>query len=101
MATCSVIGQIVDEAGVAIENASVRARTLRETVVGNAFVSPTEVAATTDASGNFTLTVQQSLSVLFVVDFPMGTGEPRRSLSYSGTIPATASASFTSIIIVE
>lgn len=101
MATCSVLGQILDEAGEAVENATVRARTLRETVVGNAFISPTEVVATTDASGNFVLTVQQSLSVLMVVDFPMGVGEPRRSLSYSAAIPAAASVQFTSIIVVE
>ncbi len=101
MATCSIIGQIVNEAGSAIENATISARTLRETVVGNAFVAPAEVNTTTDASGNFVLTVQHSLSVLFVVTYPMGTGEPRRSLSYSADIPATASASFTSIIVVE
>ena len=101
MASCLVIGNIVNEAGDAVESASVRARTLRETIIGNQFVAPVEVAATTDASGNFSLTIQQSLSVLFVVEYPTGVGEPRRVLSYSAAIPAQTSVQFNSIIVVE
>ncbi len=101
MADCLVLGTIIDEAGAAVENATIRARTLRETIIGNNFIAPVEVVATTDSSGNFTLTVQQSLSVLFVINYPTGIGEPRRSLNYSADVPAQASVQFTSIIVVE
>jgi hypothetical protein len=70
-------------------------------VSGSSIVTPFLVETSTDSSGNFTLTLQQSLSVVFTVEYPMIGTEPLRQFSYTGTIPASATASFTNVITIE
>ena len=101
MATCAVSGTLIDAAGEAVLSATVCARVLNPTVSGSSIVTPFLVETSTDSSGNFTLTLQQSLSVVFTVEYPMIGTEPLRQFSYTGTIPASATASFTNVITIE
>ena len=101
MATCAVSGTLINAAGEAVLSATVCARVLNPTVSGSSIVTPFLVETSTDSSGNFTLTLQQSLSVVFTVEYPMIGTEPLRQFSYTGTIPASATASFTNVITIE
>jgi hypothetical protein len=101
MATCAVSGTLLDAQGGAVLSATVCARVLNPTVSGTSIITPALVETTTDSSGNFTLTLQQSLSVIFTVDYPMVGTEPLRQFSYTGTIPASTTASFTNVITIE
>lgn len=101
MATCTVTGTIKDLLNVAIQGAYVRARTIYPFVDSATAYVPQEVSVSTNVSGIFTMTLQQSLSVIFVVEFPASATDSRRSIAYSADIPATTSANFTSIILVE
>lgn len=101
MATCAVSGSLVTPAGDAATSVTVYARVSQPCVVGSSMVSPLMVSATTDASGNFTLTLQQSISVIFTVQYPVIGTEPLRQFYYTGNIPATSTASFTSVIVQE
>jgi hypothetical protein len=101
MAICLVSGTILDPAGSAVTSATVYARVLQPTVLGTALITPYEVSASTDTSGNFSITVQQSLTVVFTVQCPVAGSEPMRSYTYTGTIPGTATATFSSIITIE
>lgn len=101
MATCAVSGTILDAAGSAVTSVTVSARVLGPTVSGSSLITPTIVDAETNTSGNFTLTLQQSIQVVFVVSYPVIGTEPLRQFQYTGTIPASATASFTNCITIE
>lgn len=101
MATCAVNGNILSPAGVAMTSISVSARVNQSTLSGSSLVVPSQIATATDSSGNWTLTVQQSLSVLFTVQYPPIGTEPMRTESFTASIPAAASAQFSSIVVVE
>lgn len=101
MATCLVSGTLQDIAGEPVTDATVCARVLSPKIVGNAFITPYQVEVATDSSGNFAITLAQSLSVVFVVKYPVVGTEPFRTLSYTGNIPATATASFSDVIEIE
>ena len=80
---------------------SVSYRVSSPVVVGSTLITPFEDEVMVDASGNFLLTVQQSLSVIFTVVYPILGTEPMRQYTYTGNIPATETASFTDVIVVE
>lgn len=101
MAICLVSGTILDPSGAAVTSATVYARLVAPTVLGSTLVTPFEVSAATNASGNFSITVQQSLTVIFTVKYPDSASDPVRTYNYTGTIPGAATATFTSIITVE
>lgn len=101
MALCAVLGNILDPSGTAIASVTVSARVNQPVVASTSLITPLAISTITDASGNFTLTVQQSLSVIFTVMYPPVGTEPQLTYSYTGNIPATASAQFTSVIVVE
>lgn len=101
MATCAVNGNILSPAGVAMTSLVVSARVNQSTLSGTSFVVPAQILTATDSSGNWTLTVQQSLSVLFTVQYPPVGTEPMRIESFTATIPAAASAQFSTIVVVE
>jgi len=101
MPTCAVSGRILDAAGAAIASLEVSARVVSPQIVGTSLVVPALVMAETNASGNFVLTVEQAVSVIFTVCYPPVGTEPKRSLNYSGTIPATSTADFTSVVVNE
>lgn len=101
MATCAVSGNMIDASGAAQQSVTVYARVVQPVFSGTSLVTPTRISTYTDASGNFTLTVQQSVSVIFTVQYPPVGTEPQRIQSYTGTIPATTTASFSSVITSE
>ena len=101
MATCAVSGNITDPSGTAISSVTVSARINQPVFSGTTLLAPAEIDTTTDSSGNFTLTLQQSISVIFTVMYtPVGT-EPQLLYQYTGTIPATVTASFSNVVTVE
>lgn len=101
MATCAVSGNILSPAGAALTSIAVSARVNQSTLSGTSLIVPSQIATATDSSGNWTLTVQQSLSVLFTVQYPPVGTEPMRIESFTATIPAAASAQFSTIVVVE
>lgn len=101
MATCLVSGTILQPSGVAASSVTVYARVPNPVVVGSTLIEPNVISVATDVSGNFALTVQQSISVIFTVQYPIVGTEPMRTYSYTGNIPATTTASFNNIIVVE
>ena len=101
MATCAVSGNILDPAGEALSSVTVSARVPGPVISGNSLIAPFEISAVTDASGNFVITVQQSISVIFTVEYPVIGTEPQRTFNYTGNIPGAATASFDALIVVE
>lgn len=101
MATCLVSGTITDPAGTPALSATVYARITQPVFVGSTLIEPFEINAAVDASGNFSITVQQSISVIFTVQYPIVGTEPMRQFQYTGTIPATTTASFSAVVTIE
>lgn len=101
MATCAVSGNIVDPSGTALVSLEVSARINQSTLSGTSLVAPAKIDTTTDSSGNWVLTVQQSLSVLFTVMYPPVGTEPMRVESFTANIPATTTADFSDIVEIE
>lgn len=101
MATCAVSGNVQDISGTAAISVTVFARVPSPQLLGTTLITPFMVSSVADASGNFTLTIQQSLSVIFTVQFPIVGTENMRQFNYTGNIPATATASFSNVIVIE
>lgn len=101
MATCAVTGNILDPSGTAMTSLVVSARVNQGTLSGTSLIMPLSINTTTNASGNWTLTVQQSLAVIFTVQYPPVGTEPMRVENYTATIPAATSAQFSSIVTAE
>jgi hypothetical protein len=101
MAICSVYGTLKTMSGGAAEGVTVSARVLLPYVDSTEIVTPQEVSTVTSSDGSFTLDVTRNAPVLFVINYPPTTTDARRSAAYSALIPATASAQFASIIILE
>ena len=101
MATCAVSGKFIQPDGSAATSVTVEARVLAPTVSGTDVVAPQVVDTETNASGEFTITVQQSISVVFTVTYPIVGSEPTRQYTYTGNIPATETAAFASVIVIE
>ena len=101
MATCAVSGNILDISGTAISSVTVFARVSQPEVSSTSLVVPLQLSVQTDSSGNFVMTIQQSISVIFTVLYPSIGTDPQRIFSYTGNIPATATADFTSVIVQE
>ncbi len=87
--------------GSALQSVMVVARVTNPVFSGTALVTPAELEAETDSSGNFVLTIQQSVSVIFTVQYPPVGVEPMRTYTYSANIPATTTADFSSVIVSE
>lgn len=101
MATCAVSGQLLQVDGEALTSVMVVARVVNPVFSGSALITPAELGAETDSSGNFTLTLQQSISVVFTVQYPPVGTEPMRTYTYSANIPATTTADFSSVVVLE
>lgn len=101
MATCAVSGKFIQPDGSAATSVTVEARVVNPAVSGTDVVAPQLIETETNASGEFTLTIQQSLSVVFTVVYPIVGSEPIRKYQYTGNVPATTTASFTNVIVIE
>lgn len=98
MATCVVSGTLVDASETAIASAVVKAKLLAP--VFNATgsgVMPSEVSTTTDASGNFSLTLSQGQSFVVSIDYPPNSTDSSRRVNYTATTPASPTATFSTI----
>ena len=101
MATCTISGNLLEIDGTAATSVTVFARIPRAVVSGSSVLTPFQTSAVTDASGNFVLTLQTSISVIFTLQYPIVGTESTRALHYTGNIPATATASFSDVIVIE
>jgi hypothetical protein len=101
MATCAVSGNIISPAGAVVVSTTVEARVNQGTFSSTSLVMPLVIGTTTDSSGNWVLTVQQSLTVMFTVSYPPTDTDPVRKQVFTATIPATTTASFSSIVASE
>lgn len=101
MATCAVTGNIIDVSGTAIASVTVLARVAQPEISGTSLVTPLQLSVQTDSSGNFTMTLQQSISVIFTIMYPSIGTDPKRIFNYTGNVPATTTADFTSVVVTE
>lgn len=103
MPTCLVSGNLLAPSGSAASSVTVVARVLSPVVntTQSTVVVPSEVSSAIDASGNFSMTLEQGISVVFSIMYPITGTEPMRSVTYTATVPAQASAQFTNIITQE
>ena len=102
MATCLVSGNFSLPDGNATSSVTVAVRVPNPQLVSTTgIITPASLSVSADASGNFSITVQQSLNVIFTVSYPVIGTEPMRQFTYTAAIPAAATASFNNIITVE
>lgn len=101
MATCAITGSILDASGTAMQSVTVAARVPNPVVSSTDLIAPMLLSVQTDSSGAFTITLQQSISVIFTVQYPVIGTDPQRIYSYTGNVPASATADFTSVIVQE
>jgi hypothetical protein len=101
MATCAVSGNIVDPSGTAISSVTVYARVSQPVLSGSTLVTPLQLSVQTDTNGNFVMTIQQSISVIFTLLYPSIGTDPKRIFNYTANIPATSTASFSNVIVTE
>lgn len=101
MATCAVSANFIDADGNPRADITVYTRIPAPIVDGTSLIVPAQLTAISDASGNVVITLQQSISVIFTVQYPPVGTEPQRIYSYTGNIPATTTADFTSVIVQE
>jgi hypothetical protein len=101
MPTCLVSGSVRELDSTAGLSVTVYATINQPVVLGSSLYMPTQLSVQANSSGNFSMTLEQSLSVLFTVQFPILGTEVLRQFKYVGNIPATTTANFTSIIVIE
>lgn len=101
MATCAISGTILQPSGAVASSVTVFARVPNPVVSGTNVIAPYLISAVTNTLGNFVITVQQSCSVIFTVQYPIVGTEPMRTFNYTGNVPATTTADFTSCIVIE
>lgn len=101
MATCAISGNLLNAAGEALVSADVYARVSNPVVSGSSIVTPERISTTTNSSGDFTLTLQQSISVLVTVQYPITDSDSKKLLEFVANVPAAATATFSSIIVTE
>lgn len=101
MATCAVSANFTDAEGTPLSDITVFTRIPAPIVNGTSLIVPAQLTAISDASGNVVITLQQSISVMFTVQYPPVGTEPQRIVTYTGNIPATTTANFTSVIVQE
>lgn len=98
MATCIVTGTLVDASETAIPNAVVKAKLLSPVFTASgSTLMPSEVSATTDASGNFSLTLSQSQNFVVSIDYPPNSTDSSRRVNYTVVTPAAGTATFSTI----
>lgn len=99
MALCVVSGRLIDSKGDPVTNAEITARLTSPIVEGTDLIVPTEQSVSTNASGQFTLTLHTSATFVCLVQYPPNAEDSQRLLSYALQTTAATSADFTSIIM--
>lgn len=98
MATCAVSGTIYGTDGTAIASVEVSARVVAPVLVGSIYVVPEATSVYTTTDGTFTITLQQSIDVVFSVRYPPTALDSARQTEVVASIPATTTANFHTII---
>lgn len=97
MATCAVSGTIKDASETAVSSCTIKANIVTPFVVGTAFIVPKELSTTSDASGNWSLSLSQSQSYLISIEYPINSTDGKKRLTFSVTTPASSTANFSSL----
>ena len=100
MATCAVTGQVRDSGETVLASVEVTFRPVAGLVSStlSALFVPKVMVASTDSSGNFTLTLSQGLSGVMEFRYPPDASSTARLISYAVSVPALTSANFSAII---
>ena len=101
MPTCAVVGKLLGPNGSPLDNAEIRVRPTFSQFVGNNLIAPHEVSVTIDATGNFTLTLEQSLTYICTVNYPPNDTDGFKSVYFALSIPAITTADFSSVILTD
>lgn len=98
MATCVVSGTVVDPSETGISGAVVKANVVTPNFNGGtSLIASKEISTTTAASGTWSLTLSQGLSVIVAIEFPPNSTNSNVRSTYSFTVPATTTASFSTL----
>lgn len=102
MATCALTGTLVDPSGTAVASATISACIITPVFdAGGSFVVPKEISTSTNASGVFTLTLDQAVVITLTIQYPPNATDAIRRYNYNFTVPSAATASFNSTLITE
>ncbi len=97
MATCIVSGNLQLLDGTPIEGAIIKARIVTSYFSTTIQISPQEVTTSTDASGDWSLTLQRLSSPIISVEYTPDDTSSSRFLEYSVTVPDASTADFSTI----
>lgn len=98
MATCIVSGTVQDITSTAVATATVRARVITPFFSTTIQIVPKEVSTTTDSSGNWSLTLIRSSQCIIEIEYPPNTTDSALRYSYAITVPAAATANFSTLV---
>lgn len=98
MATCAVSGLIQDVSGTVVAGAVIKARPTVYYFSTTIEIVPTEVSTTSSASGTWSLTLIQGASLVISIEYPPNATDSRVRVDHSVTIPATATADFSTLV---
>lgn len=102
MSTCAVSGTIKDSQETALLSVQVTARPMTSiSLDATTLLVPKWISTVTDSSGNFTLTLSQSQTYLCQIMYPPNSGDSAKIATFSLSTPATTTANFNTIRIVE
>lgn len=102
MASCTVTGSIFDLTGTPIGGATVKAYLTTAYFYGTALVVPYELSTTTDTSGGWSLTLQETFSVgrsiTISIEYPPNTTDNKVRLDYAIVVPNQSTANFSDLV---
>lgn len=99
ISTCTLSGTLLDPSGTALASVTVRARLAQVKIDTNSnILMPYELSTTTNASGVFSLTLVQGITVVLTIDLPPNATDTIRRRDFTLTIPATGTASLSTLL---
>ncbi len=98
MALCTVSGTIKTGSETAISGMSIKALPISAYFSTTIQIVPQEVTTTTDASGNWSLNLNQGGQFLITMFYPPNALDSARRASYSIIVPAAATADFSTLV---
>lgn len=102
MATCTVSGTITNSAETGLLSVEVCARPAGcLSFNATTLIVPKEQETTTNASGNFTLTLSQSWTYICSVAYPPNDVDSAKLVFFTLSVPAATTANFNTIVMVD
>jgi hypothetical protein len=95
MATCLVSGIVLDPSGTAVNSAPVSFNVQTPTIS----TDPVQASTTTDSNGQWSLSLQQSISGVFTIEVAPSITSKRVLYSFSANIPSSSTATFSSTLV--